>query len=54
MILHTVTLRYDPAAKGGISFDLPPDHEKCRLRIVLGEQVQNPGGPFRVGTVVNR
>ena len=41
VIFDCVTFRNDPAAQGGISFDFLSDHEKCRLRILLGKQVED-------------
>ncbi len=53
VIFHGVTLRNDPAAKGGILFDLSSDDEKCRLRVMLGKQVQDCWRAFCVGAVVD-
>ena len=53
VIFNGVTLRDDPAAKGGILFGFSSDDEKCRLLIVLGKQVKDSWSALGVRAVVD-
>jgi hypothetical protein len=53
VVFNGVTLRDDPAAKGGILFGFSSDDEKCSLRIVLSKQIQDAWSAFGVGAVVD-